>query len=263
MVKLTKAKLYQALQRNKVTRDELVTVLSSCQQVINSRPLTYTYSGRNDGSDGDIMPITPNLFLKMYNSPNLVIKSVEEDPLWTPETTVYREDLNKSLELQQKIYEHFKDIWLKDYLLSLRETSRQMFQGKWENRLRKGDVVLYNPNDGSKRPFYKMAIVEDLYFVDGDDRCRSVELRFPNGHRSRHSVSHIFALEIQSARDGTRVPEDKDLIPESEDLESQLPSQNQESSVNPPITASNSRPRRAAAIKGQNVSARMIDEGSV
>ena len=41
---------------------------------------------------------------------------MDEDPLWTPEKNLYKEDLEMSLERQQRIYEHFKDVWLKDYL---------------------------------------------------------------------------------------------------------------------------------------------------
>ena len=252
-VRILKEALRKSLYRNTVTCDELLTILRKCQNAINSRPLTYTYSGRYDGNEGEITPITPNMFLKMYNSPNLIIRSPEEDPLWVPESNVTREDINKSLENQQKIYEHFKETWKKEYLYSLRAYSRNIFQVNWEDKIRKGDVVIYNPMDGSKRPFYKLAIVEQLFFVPGDPRCRSVELRFPGGRRGRHAISHIFPLEIQSARDGSRVPHEDELTPLGNDPRGQ----NQTSAHS---QDTNVRPKRKAAQRQREMLASKIKD---
>ena len=47
--------------------------------------------------------------------------------------------MNKTLELQEELITNFKNLWYENYLLSLREHGGNIYQNKWENRIKVGD----------------------------------------------------------------------------------------------------------------------------
>ena len=100
---------------------KFITVLSDVQKVLNNRPLTY----RAQENEVDI--ITPNHFLVGRSIPSLLFGDLNLDPEWE----YYDEDcssvLSKTIEWRDSVYRDFKDKWLKEYLLSLREKDRASY----------------------------------------------------------------------------------------------------------------------------------------
>ena len=64
------------------------------------------------------------------------------------------------------MFSKFKELWYQQYLLSLRETAREVYQGEWENRIRVNDIVLVNTKD-KPRIHWLMARVVQLFYDDG------------------------------------------------------------------------------------------------
>ena len=111
----------------------LVTVLSDIQLAINCRPLTYRCS-----DNFSLEVLTPNHFLKPNVETNLFFRDVSE--LLHPSNVC--KTLVKSLELREKILLNFKRLWYEEYLLSLKESYRNLFDSNFSNKVKEGDIVL-------------------------------------------------------------------------------------------------------------------------
>jgi len=187
MIKTVKECLYKATNRSILNYFDFITILSDISDAINSRPLTYTSSAN------EIIPLTPNCFLKPHARTSLVLRNPDSgDPSWTscPE----RESLIHTLQRSHEKFEEFRDRWYKEYLLSLREASRDLYQFNWENMVKVNDVILIkNPNQ--PRPFWQLGIVQQLLFGD-DNKVRSAYVRTPGGQVNLYPVKHLYPLEL-------------------------------------------------------------------
>ena len=75
--------------------------------MVNCRPITYFHSKLDD-----IEPLTPNKILKIHTNPRLqLVKcSVDDDPLWTSTSDDTHQQLNKTLQEQQKLQDRYKSM---------------------------------------------------------------------------------------------------------------------------------------------------------
>src|SRR5215469_6744665 len=160
MIRVVKDCLNKTMGRSKLEYFEFLTLLSEIETAINSRPLTYIFSAN------DIVPLTPNAFLKLHSHSSYLLKyDDEKDPMWNHDISS-RDNLLKSLKHINDKFEHFRERWYEEYLLSLRKFSRDLFQTDWSNRVRIGDVVLIQ-SPTKPRPYWQMGVVENL--IEGDD----------------------------------------------------------------------------------------------
>ena len=237
-IKTVKHCLYKTVGRAKLDYFELLTQLMEIQNMVNCRPITYVHSGIDD-----IEPLTPNKILKLHTNPRLQLVDCSEDadPLWTSTTDDAHQQINNALHEQQKLQDHYKSMWYSDYLLGLRETTRDIFQTDWENKIAVGDIVLINTKN-RPRIFWLMGRV--LQLLHGDDgRVRQVLLKTSAGRTERYSIAHLYPLEIQSTHTGRDISEDNICqadAPTSRDDESNTAQVRQ-----PPSR----RPKRQAAIR--------------
>ena len=135
----TKRNLYKTIGRAKLTYFELITHLSDIQNMINNRPLTYVHSEIDE-----IHALTPNMVIKPHANPRLVYNvDSDPDPMWIPESerNPTHEEINRTLAKQSKLFLDFQRRWYSDYLLSLRESTRDVFQTGFENKVRVGTFV--------------------------------------------------------------------------------------------------------------------------
>lgn len=120
LIKTVKGCLYKLVGRERLPYFELLTVLSDIQNAVNSRPLTYRCSG-----DYELDVISPNAFLcPHYN--NSVFLNIKDNPFDVEVPN--RMNLLDSLE-KRDLLERFHKLWHEDYLLSLREQSRELYEG--------------------------------------------------------------------------------------------------------------------------------------
>jgi hypothetical protein len=93
---------------------------------VNSRPLTYR------SSENELNIISPNSFLKLHSNSSLILRD-SDDVNWIDDDS--HERLNKTLEVQEEAFEQFRKLWHENYLLSLREHSKNLYQTHWSNRI--------------------------------------------------------------------------------------------------------------------------------
>ena len=136
MLRVVKQCLGITLGRSHHDYFELVTLLESVADAINNRPLTYV------SSEDEITPITPNSFIKPHSRTSVVYRDRGSDDDFWPDADKARASLIRSFNVASEKYENFKSRWYNEYLLSLRETSKDLYQISWENVVKVNDVVL-------------------------------------------------------------------------------------------------------------------------
>ena len=112
---------------------DLLALLSDIENSVNSRSLIYVSSSNN------LLPLTPNSFFKIHEL--VQTDDDPEDPLWQSEEKA-RYALVASFEHLYEKYQVFRRRWFNEYLLSLREFSRDLYVTGWENRVKVGYVFL-------------------------------------------------------------------------------------------------------------------------
>ena len=246
-IKTVKHCLYKTVGRAKLGYFELLTQLSEIQNMVNSRPITYVHSDIDE-----IEPLTPNKILKLHTNPRLLLvsNSEEDDPLWTSTPDDVHQQLNKTLQEQQKLQDNYKNRWYSEYLLGLRETTRDIFHTKWEDKIAVGDVVLINTKN-RPRVFWLMGRVIQLLHGD-DGHVRQVLLKTSAGRTERYSVAHLYPLEIQSTHTGqttagSRHPE--------------VPVGHASAAEPAPESQVTRRPKRQAALRQDQLVKSLINQG--
>ena len=213
LIRTMKNCLYKVVGRAKLTYYELLTSLSSIQLAINSRPLTYR------SSSDKLEPITPNSFLRIHGNSSLILRDNAE--VWADD----QETLENTLVVQEEILDKFKKLWYNDYLLSLREHSRNLYQSTWENRIKVGDVVLIKAIN-KPRPYWMMGKVIEI-ILGHDNKIRTVKVKQGNGALEYHSICNLYPLEVSvthGGRDATTPVTTHTEVEDSSEAPTQVPS---------------------------------------
>ncbi|KAL7631639.1 UNVERIFIED_CONTAM: hypothetical protein RMT77_018057 [Armadillidium vulgare] len=194
MIRVVKDCLLKTIGRSSLEYFDFVTTLSEIADAINSRPLTYT------SSDDEMMPITPNCFLKPCSKTSMALPGTgSNNPFWNS-TSSARNALLTSLRKSSERFEDFRTRWYHEYLLSLRESSRDMYQAKWDNLIKVDDVVLIK-SPVKERPYWQMGIVTQL--IHGDDgRVRTVSVKTPGGQSNLYPIKVLYPLELSITHSG-------------------------------------------------------------
>ena len=149
-------------------------------------PLTY------HSSDNDLETVTPNCFLKADPNGNVILR-FDEDPIWDRDPTS-RDTLIDALSSRDELLSHSKELWYDKYLLSLRETCRDLHQVNWNYKISIDNIVLVKLLNKS-RPYWVLGHVLEL--IRGhDDEVRSVKLKRGDGAVAHHSINHSYPLEL-------------------------------------------------------------------
>ena len=252
LIRTLKTCLYKTIGRARLSYFELLTVLSDVQAAINSRPLTYR------SSENDLEVITPSSFLRFHSNPHLIFRDNDEGFLWESDAPS-QQLLEQSLAYRDEVFAHFKEQWYKNYLLSLRERSRDMHQYNWQNRVKAGEVVLIKTPNKS-RPYWSLGRVVEL-IIGHDDIVRSVKVKRSDGVIVHHSINHLYPLELSlthAYNEPSVSNEDDNLFPEvnnSAELDNNAESigtnqnsnEDREESVQNVDSAPAGRPQRKAA----------------
>ena len=188
MIKTIKLCLYKSIGRNPVELYELMTLLSDIQRAINSRPLTYRCS-----TDTGLDIIAPINFISPYVKEGLMLKAAQnESSIFTDPPS--KAEIINSLETRDSLFNKFHKLWYDEYLLSLREQCKDLYQEDFENKLQVDDIVLVK-NPAKPRPYWLLGRVVAL--VVGDDgRVRSAKVKRGDGNIQLHSLKHLYPLEL-------------------------------------------------------------------
>ena len=236
MIKTVKECFAKVIGRYTPSHSEFVTVPSDVQKVLNNRPLTYK------SKENEVDIITPNHFLVGRPIPSLLFGDLNLDPEWEYYDEDYSSVLSKTIEWRDSVFRDFKDKWLKEYLLNLREKDRASYYPPkvWNV----GEIALLKlPNKA--KAFWLLVRVLETY-PDKDQVVRSIKVLKPDQNEVVVNVKHLIILELyfelnnpQIYSDNTDESTQRDSDSEMEEVMSEIDSS---VSGSPPA-----RPSRRAA----------------
>ena len=194
LIRIIKNCLHKAMGRKQMNYFELITLLSDIENAINSRPLTYLSE--------NLDAITPNSFIKYSAGGNVMLDGVAGAELAGPD----RSALVRTLEKRDETFAYFRELWVEDYLLSLRENSRDVYQFGWENKIDVGDVVLMSsPN----KPRYQWQMGRVQQLLPGKDGVvRTVKMMRPDRSTGVYYIRMLYPLELSVAPVLTAPPDE-------------------------------------------------------
>ena len=186
MIKTVKECFAKVIGRYTPSHSEFFTVLSDVQKVLNNRPLTY----QSQETEVDI--ITPNHFLVGRPIPSLLFGDLNLDPEWEYYDEDYLSVLSKTIEWRDSIFRDFKDKWLKEYLLSLREKDRASYcpPRVWKV----GEVVLFKLPNKAKAFWPLLRVLET--FPDENQVIFTIRVLKPDQSEAVVNVNHLISLEL-------------------------------------------------------------------
>ena len=179
MVRSTKRCLKKLLYKDRVSYEELLTILSEIQLVINNRPLVKI----DDDIDREVL--TPNHLLFGRRLNNYAQKNIE------------------NVDVTSKLT-YFWNIWLREYLTSLRETHIHKKDG--QPQINEGDIVLLEENCG--RALWKTAKVDEI-IPSRDGKIRGVKVSYIRNDKLysiKRPVNKLVPLETRHSEDFSKDP---------------------------------------------------------
>ena len=189
LIRTVKQCLYKALGRTVPYFSQFVTLLSDVQKVLNNRPLTYR------SQDNEIDIITPNHFLVGRPLPSLLFGNLEQLPEWDYcDRGEYSTSLQRTLEFRDSSLELFKEKWLKEYLVNLREKDRACAHSS--RNWMPGEVVFFKL-PLKTRPHWPLCQIVEVY-PDTKGIIRTVKIRKANKGETVVNVGHLIPLELFS-----------------------------------------------------------------
>ena len=182
LVKEVKDTLKKTLKFNLVTFEELRTLVTEVESVLNSRPLCYV-------SDEVEQVLTPSHFL-------ILKRHGKESKRSIPEINILAKYKGS-----RRMIERFWDTWYKQYLTALRERMVAKRNKCSKTTPKRGDIVLLK--DSKPRLQWKLGTVETLHMGrDGTARSASVRI-LRNGAGPpkllRRPVNLLVPLELTTA----------------------------------------------------------------
>lgn len=188
MIRSTKRCLKKVIGRAKLDYDELLTVMTEVEMIINSRPLSYVTP------DDLEEPLTPAHFLtgkRTMSLPDSIC--CEQD--WDDDIQVTVPQLSKRMRHLNSVLNHFWRRWRGEYLLELRESHRYSSSDTHATTICVGDIVLVH--DDAPRALWKLAKVEEV--VTGrDGHNRGAVIWVPGKNHSkllRRPIQRLYPLE--------------------------------------------------------------------
>ena len=155
MVRSVKRCLRKVLGNAKVSYDELNTILSEVECILNNRPLTYLY----DELGGEVL--TPSHFITGRRL-TMLSTGIEYRSQFDEEDN--QSSLCKRFLHLTRLLNHFWSRWKKEYLLDLRESHRMNKNTPAD--IKTGDIVVVQ-DDNLKRGQWKIAVVKEV--IKGKD----------------------------------------------------------------------------------------------
>ena len=180
MIRTIKSSLYKVVGRKQLEYFYFVSLLSDIQNSINARPLTY----RDD--DSSFLPLTLNCFIKSETGKDFILDNLAGSQLDIPN----RNKLIESIEKRQDIYNNFKEHWYNNYLLSLKESSRDVYQGTWEDKVAVDDVVFISSPIKNRRQWQMGRVIQMLTGKNQITRC--VKVVRPYCSEGVYAISHLY-----------------------------------------------------------------------
>lgn len=185
MMKSIKTPLKKILGRAVYSPDEIYTILTEVEAMVNSRPLTQV-----SDEASEMNYLTPASFLigrPLVNVPVIPVKS--------PDKSKRKKELNKLMVMQNRTLNQLWKMWREEYLRNLGTVPRNVADGQC---IKEGELVMVAEHC-IPRTKWKLGVVVKCK-AGPDKRVRTVWVKIPSGIISR-PVQHISRLELDSMED--------------------------------------------------------------
>lgn len=186
LVQGVKRHLRISMGKSRIRFTELQTLTTEIMCLMNDRPITATYTDLGSPS-----PLTPSeLFQgRKINSFPYPINDIDE---LGDQDYITPSDFEKRVQKQSKLFQHFRERWKSEYLLSLRKYHSS--KGSEVIHIKRGDLV--HVHEDRPRINWNLAIVTELIYGN-DGIVRSAKIRTANGCTNRPIVK-LFPLEVNA-----------------------------------------------------------------
>ena len=184
MIRTVKSCLSKVIGRKQINYFQFITLLADVQNSVNSRPLTYI------NNDENMRFITPNDFLK----PNAGRTVLLGGSIGSDIEVAGRAQLVAGLQKREQLLDDFKTRWYEEYLMSLREASRDVYQQDFEQCLKPGDIVLVH-SPVKPRAMWQMGRVVAVHSGTGR-QARSATVMRPDRTEGKYPVNLLYPLEM-------------------------------------------------------------------
>lgn len=189
IVQSAKRCLKKAVGKACLTYDELLTIVTEIEAVLNSRPLSYV------SVDDLEEPLTPSHLLLGYRVLSLPDPSLHDDP----DHNESAQDLSRRMKHLIKTSGRFWRRWRKEYLTELREFHRNPKTSKGvQDAVKEGQVVTIF-DEGHPRGLWRLGRIEGvLKGADGKTRGAQVRTCSRAGRPTvvRRPIQHLYPLEV-------------------------------------------------------------------
>ncbi|GFX54656.1 integrase catalytic domain-containing protein [Trichonephila clavipes] len=183
LVKTKKEPLREILGRALLTFEELSTILSEVEVIVNHRPLTYV-----ENDPGEPEPLTPAHFLELgYGDSKYPIHFIE-----LIDATTAKESYKKRKTYRTLLLKQLWRRWKEQYLLQLK-TANHFKTPSVHKNLKLNDVVLVEGNVKSKL-LWELGIIKEI-FIGRDDNVRSCLVKTFKG-LFKKPIQLLYPLEI-------------------------------------------------------------------
>ncbi|GFW49835.1 integrase catalytic domain-containing protein [Trichonephila clavipes] len=182
MVRSVKVALRKTLGRSSLTTEQLLTVLTEIEGMINSRPITYVGSETEEP-----IPLTPAHFIIEKR-----ITSLPPVRLRLDSNLSSRKCLIKAFNYREKLMRSFWSRWKNENLLNLISVHPSTLKNASEFKI--NDVVLIK-DDQLPRNFWKLGKILEL-FPGTDGKVRACKIKI-DSYIIKHPVQLLYNLEIQ------------------------------------------------------------------
>ena len=186
MIRSAKRCLKKSIGRNCLSHDELLTLVTEVEAVLNSRPLSYV------SSEDVEEPLTPSHLLVGYRLLTLPDPPTPEDPDYSPE------GLTRRMNHLSRTLQHFWNRWKKEYLLELHELHHMHEEKGSTYTVSEGDIVTVY-DEGHPRGHWRLGKIEShLWCRRTGPRRLHVRVMSRKGRPKllRRPLQHIYPLEV-------------------------------------------------------------------
>ena len=191
LVGLVKRSLRKVLRRKCVSLEQLQTLLTEIEAIINSRPLTYVDGDFNSGralTPSNFLSLNPTVGMPQFETENL------QDPDYLPKLSS-AENLLQTWRKGMNLLTQFWKVWKNDYLKSLRErTQTQLHQSRLKADLEPciGDIVLIH--DQTPHGSWKIGMVNKL-ISSHDGQIRAAVVKLPSRKMLTRPLKLLYPIE--------------------------------------------------------------------
>lgn len=191
MVRSMKRCLKKTIGSARLTYEELLTVVTETEMILNARPLSYVTSVDVEE------PLTPSHLL--HGRRLMSLPDTCTGDLTDPDFELTLTEASKRMNHLSRVMNHFWRRWRDEYLMELRDAHRHSAKDTVPEPVAVGDIVVVHDED-LPRGLWKLARVEGLV-TGADGMIRGATIRVKSkGRKSstmRRPVQRLYPLEIR------------------------------------------------------------------